>query len=212
MNKKKQRRYSVARNTTIFLLICSLVLLLVGVTYALYFKFLKGTTSNFIQAGSISFSYNEDQTRGNGVRIENAYQTPDSFGKVMSGTNQYFDFSVNANSTLADVSYQVIVLKQPNSTLNEDYAKIYLTTKNGSVETASPLVEKNQKVLTYGELNFSHDKTGKVVYTGVVPKNEKNYHQEFRLRMWLADDRQILGSLDQKIFSVKVKVVANEVH
>lgn len=211
MNEKKQKKARAARNITLFLLLCSLILLLFGVTYALYSKFLKGATNQLIQTGSISFAYDEKQFQGNGVRIENAYQTPDSFGKVMSGSNQYFDFSVNASSTVADVSYQVIVLKQQASTLNDDYAKIYLTTRNGSVETASPLVEKNNKVLTYEELNTALGGNGKVVYNGVVPKGNQ-YHQEFRLRMWLANDRQILGSLDGKIFSVKVKVVANEIH
>ena len=143
---------------------------------------------------------------------------PDSAGKILNATHEYFDFSVNARSTLADVSYQVIVLKQPQSTLAEEYAKVYVTTKNANVEVASPLVEKDGVVLTYKELPDAAVE-GKIVYNGLVPKSEKDYHQEFRLRMWIRDGIEIYGedgsvsftNISNRVFSVKVRVIATEI-
>ena len=208
MNRMESR---VVIKTTIILLVLSLFLLLGGVTFAIYSKFLKGTTNNVIQAGSISFSYNEETFDGNGVKIENAYRISDEAGKALNGTNQYFDFSVNALSTISTISYQIVVLKQEQSTLNDKYAKIYVTTRNGNSEVASRLVQSNNRVLTYSELVSTKDGTGKIVYNGTVPKSKKNYHQEFRLRLWIADDVQLTDFIDNKVFSVKVKVIANEV-
>lgn len=207
MVSKEQKRII---KVTIFLLVLSLFLLLGGITFAVYSKFLKGSTNNIIQAGSISFSYDEASFHGNGVKIENATRISDEEGKSLNGTNQYFDFSVNALTTLADISYQVIVLKQPQSTLDEEVVKAYVTTRDGNVETASPLVKQNDRVLTYGELETSKDGSGKVVYSGTVPKSKKNYHQEFRLRLWIADDVELHDFIDDKYFSVKVKIVADE--
>jgi len=211
MNKKQKRNQKV-HIVTLVLLVFSLFLLLGGVTFAVYYKFMKGSTNNIIQAGTISFAYNEDAFQGNGVYIENADRISDAAGKSLNGTHQYFDFSVNATASAADVSYQVSILKQDQSDLLEDIVKVYVTTKNGNSELASPLVEQNGKVLTFQELPRTNDGNGRVVYNGVVQKSNQPYHQEFRLRLWIADDRNLSAIISDKVFSVKVKVVATEVH
>ncbi len=211
MAQKEQKRMKTVRTLTLILLVMSLFLLLGGVTFAVYSKLLKGTTNNIIQAGTLAFSYDESSFQQNGVQIENAFFTPDDIGKRLSGTHEYFDFSVNAQSTLADISYQVLVIKQNQSTLDEGLVKVYVTTKNGQVETSSPLVEKEGRVLTYKDLVSPSDGVGKIVYNGIVLKGDKNYHQDFRLRLWLSNDEEVMESINNKVFSVKVKVVANEV-
>ena len=212
MSDEKMKKMRSVTKVTIMLLVLSLFLLVGGVTFAVYSKFLKGTTNNVIQAGSIAFSYDENTFQGNGVKIENASRISDAEGKSLNGTNEYFDFSVHALSTLSDISYHVIVLKQDQSTLDADYVKVYVTTKNGNLEVASPLVQSNSRVLTYSELPSAKDGNGKIVYSGTVPKSKKNYHQSFRLRLWLADDVKLKELLENKMFSVKVKVVANEIY
>ncbi len=211
MKDKKRRPGAKVRNVTLLFLVLSLFLLLGGVTFSIYSKFMRGSTDNIIEAGVISFAYNEDAFQGNGVDMQEVYPIPDASGKILNGNQEYFDFSVNAHTTLANVTYQVIVLKDSTSTLQEECAKIYLTKKTGNTEVASPLVEKNGKVLTYDQLD-SFENGGKVIYTGTVPKGEENYHEEFRLRLWLAEDAPKVGDYYNKKFSVKIKVVAVEVH
>lgn len=208
--KKTNKKYDSVVIMTLVMLLVSFMLIICGVTAALYKNFLKGTTNNVIQAGMISFSYDEAISRENGIKIEDALPKADRLGKIASGKHEYFDFSVNATSTISDISYQVYVLKQNTSTLRDDYVKIYLTLKNGNDEVVSPLVVTNDVVTTYDELTGT--KTEKLVYNGVVPKGANEYHQDFRLRMWIADDVDVTNDdFIGKRFSVKVKVSANQV-
>ena len=203
--------YERLKLTTLVILVFSLVLLVFGATYAICSNLILGTTDNILEAGMLSFSFNEDAFLGNGINIENALPTSDERGKILNSTSQYFDFSVNALATIAPLSYQVVVLKQDNSTFKEENVKIYLTLRNGTTETPSPLVLDGSKVVTYNQLQNSINNEGKVVYNGVVPKSESEYNQSFRLRMWISEGVDVVGeSFSNKTFSVKVKVVASE--
>ena len=203
--------YERLKLTTLVILVFSLVLLVFGVTYAICSNLILGTTDNILEAGMLSFSFNEDAFLGNGINIENALPTSDERGKILNSTSQYFDFSVNALATIAPLSYQVVVIKQDNSTFKEENVKIYLTLRNGTTETPSPLVLDGSKVVTYNQLQNSINNEGKVVYNGVVPKSESEYNQSFRLRMWISEGVDVVGeSFSNKTFSVKVKVVASE--
>lgn len=203
--------YERLKLTTLVILVFSLVLLVFGATYAICSNLILGTTDNILEAGMLSFSFNEDAFLGNGINIENALPTSDERGKILNSTSQYFDFSVNALATIAPLSYQVVVIKQDNSTFKEENVKIYLTLRNGTTETPSPLVLDGSKVVTYNQLQNSINNEGKVVYNGVVPKSESEYNQSFRLRMWISEDVDVVGeSFSNKTFSVKVKVVASE--
>lgn len=203
--------YERLKLTTLVILVFSLVLLVIGATYAICSNLILGTTDNILEAGMLSFSFNEDAFLGNGINIENALPTSDERGKILNSTSQYFDFSVNALATIAPLSYQVVVIKQDNSTFKEENVKIYLTLRNGTTETPSPLVLDGSKVVTYNQLQNSINNEGKVVYNGVVPKSESEYNQSFRLRMWISEGVDVVGeSFSNKTFSVKVKVVASE--
>lgn len=203
--------YERLKLTTLVILVFSLVLLVFGATYAICSNLILGTTDNILEAGMLSFSFNEDAFLGNGINIENALPTSDERGKILNSTSQYFDFSVNALATIAPLSYQVVVIKQDNSTFKEENVKIYLTLRNGTTETPSPLVLDGSKVVTYNQLQNSINNEGKVVYNGVVPKSESEYNQSFRLRMWISEDVDVVGeSFSNKTFSVKVKVIASE--
>lgn len=203
--------YERLKLTTLVILVFSLVLLVFGATYAICSNLIMGTTDNILEAGMLSFSFNEDAFLGNGINIENALPTSDERGKILNSTSQYFDFSVNALATIAPLSYQVVVIKQDNSTFKEENVKIYLTLRNGTTETPSSLVLDGSKVVTYNQLQNSINNEGKVVYNGAVPKSESEYNQSFRLRMWISEGVDVVGeSFSNKTFSVKVKVVASE--
>ena len=166
-----KNNYERLKLTTLVILVFSLVILVTGVTYAICSNLILGTTDNILEAGMLSFSFNEDTFAGNGINIENAMPLPDSRGKVLNSTSQYFDFSVNAVATIAPLYYQILAVKQDGSTLSEESTKIYLTLRNGTSETPSPLVIEDTRVLTYSELDSSTDNNGKVIYNGVVPQS-----------------------------------------
>lgn len=205
-----KNNYERLKLTTLIVLVFSLILLVFGVTYAICSSLLLGTTNNILEAGTLRFSFNEDNFVGNGINMENSLPISDERGKSLNSTSQYFDFSVNALATIAPIKYQVLVVKQGNCTLSEDSIKIYLTLRNNISESPSSLVLDGSRVLTYNELKSSEDKKGKIVYTGLVNQSMEEYNQDFRLRMWIDEETKIDSNFAGKRFSVKVKVVASE--
>lgn len=210
-NKMKTEKYSNLKITTIVMLLTSVFFLTIGLTYAFYQNFLKGTTNNIIEAGHLSFYFDENSAE-DGINIVNAYPIADSLGKRLSGEREYFDFSVHSLSSIYDIAYQVYVVKQPTSTLREEWVKVYLTLRNNNGEVASPLVMNGEKVKTFNELTGNNG--AKLVYTGVAAKASEEYIQKFRLRLWIAEDVSLdettMHEFENKSFSVKVKVTANQ--
>lgn len=203
--------YDRLKLTTLIILIFSLVLLVSGITYAVCSSLLLGTKNNILEAGTLSFSFNEDTFAGNGIDIKNALPMSDEKGKLMNSVGQYFDFSVNGLATIAPLSYKVLVEKQDGSTFNDDEIKVYLSLFNGSNESASKEVINGNTVLKYSELKSYNKDNLRVVYSGVIDKSEEEYVRKFRLRMWISEDVDILSdNFSSKSFSVKVKVVASE--
>lgn len=194
----------------IFTLVClifSLIIIMFGVTFAIYSNLLKGNTSNIINTGKLYFAYNEGDFLENGVQIHDAYPISDSTGKALTGANKYFDFSVNGETTVGDINYEVVAVKQPGSTLNDDTVKVYLTKLNGSNETPSDIVMKGDVVRKFSELDDSQNQEGKILYIDKVPNYSTNYVQNFRLRMWISDDVDNDADIFRKSFSVKVNVL-----
>jgi len=209
--KKNNNQYDSIVISTIVMLITSVLFLGFGLTFALYKDFFKGTTNNIIEAGRLAFSYDEDTSPINGINIKDALPISDKTGKELNGANQYFDFSVTSTATFAEIDYQIYVVKQENSTLPDQWVKVYLTEKNNNEEIVSPLVEKDGKVLSFQDL--TGDNQTKLVYNGTVPISDKEYHKDFRLRIWLNGDLSVNGQEELfygKSFSIKVKVNASE--
>lgn len=192
---------------TLVMLIMSLVLLVSGITFALYSNLLMGTTSNVINTGTLYFTYTEGDFVTNGIKIENAYPISDDIGKTLMGDNKYFDFVVNAETTIGDIDYEIVVLKEDDSTLQDKYVKIYLTDITSGMETPSDIVLNNGDVKTYEELESSTRQSGKIVYLGKVKNNTLNYQRKFRLRMWMSDNVTMEDDIFGKSFSVKVNVL-----
>lgn len=201
-------RYNNIKILTLVMLIFSLVLLVLGITYAIYTKFLEGTTSNVISTGTLSFAYNEGDFVTNGIMIDNAYPIPDNVGKNLTGEKEYFDFSVVGKTTVGDINYEVVVVKQDNSTLADRFVKIYLTEINGTIETPVDVVLNNGEVKSFEELESSQSQEGKIAYLGTIKDRTMNYKKEFRLRMWMSDKATSTDDIFDKQFSVKVSVLA----
>lgn len=205
MNKSK---------VTIVGIIClflSLICVFVGVSFAIFNYFGQGMTNNVIETGKIVFSYSDANGGTNGIKIENAIPIPDDMGKKLAGANEYFDFNVTATTTAADIAYEVVALKGEESTLSDEYVKLYLTTINGTQEVETPLTVVNNSVVTYNQLSDTTNPllTGKTIYYGTVQAGEVAYGMKFRLRMWIKDgDYGDYTELNDKIFTTKVNVAA----
>ena len=171
----------------------SILLLVIGVTYAWFTYSRTGERNNSIQAGEVTFRYDE---KSQGISVNDAMPMTDAQGKVQSN---YFEFDVTSKtSPNTSIPYYVTVNKVSGSDANLDsYIKVYLTKVTGEapnqVEIPVTLLTTNQ-ISRYSELSsFNHSSinissTEKALYTDTVPAGSNNYKETYRLRMWIADN------------------------
>lgn len=201
------------RNSLLLVILLSIIAISLGISVAVFNYLGNGTTNNVIQTGRIIFSYSDaENPTGNGINIANAMPISDSLGKVQAGVYEYFDFSVTASTTNTDIAYEIVANKQENSTMPDDYVKIYLTEFNGNTEVETPLTG-GAVVPTYSELKDTTNPglTGKSIYFGEVKAGEVAYGKSFRLRMWIKDSKSDgfdYDSVNEKEYTVKVNVSA----
>ena len=205
------------RNFLIVLLLLSIVTIVLAVSVAIFRYVGNGTTNNVIETGRIVFSYSDAEpgNNSNPIKITDALPMKDEEGKVLSGTNQYFDFSVSASTTSVDLAYEITVLKLDNSTMDEDTVKIYLTDLTSGKEEETEIT--GGVVPTYKELKDTSNSLmeGKSIYFGTVKAGEVAYGKNFRLRMWIKDvlttgEEEQTSAIDETVreFTVKVNVSA----
>ena len=199
-DKKKQLLLSI-------LGILSLVLITVGVTYAIFTYTRLGTTDNTITTGTLKFLYTENSKGGTGISITDAFPITDTEGKTLTGDNNVFDFKVEGTNTgTEEIPYEVTLRKKSTSTLAESNVKVYLTDMEGDADTQilAPTL--------YSSLNQTNvdvgDEVEKTIYTGSVLGNTDSYLKEFRLRMWI-DENSNQDDINGKTFTATVNVYAN---
>lgn len=194
----------------------SLIFLFAGISYSIFSYFGKGMTNNMIHTGKIIFSYSDANGGGNGIHIEDALPISDEVGKVLSSEGEYFDFTIFASTVKTNLSYEITVQKNDNSTLDENFVKVYLTTFEGGLEIPVGITFSENQVSTFNLLKdtLNHLLTGKTVYYGNVQAGEVAYGKKFRLRLWVKDpntENFDYSNLSNKFFSVKVNVAATGV-
>lgn len=171
-----------------------------GITYSIYKP---DNDDQEINTGNIVFTYSDVGKAGNGIAIKNAVPITDELGKVMMGSNQYFDFSITATTNKASLQYKILVAKDDISTLDNKKVRIYLTQMLGSYENELVLTDfSNLKVETI------KDKKYYVLYEKKLDKELEKYSDAFRLRMWVKEDAI---DYNDQIFALKVDVYAYQV-
>lgn len=199
------------------ILFISLILIFTGVSFAIFDYFGSGITNNVIQTGRIVFSYSDANGGGNGINIEDAMPISDDMGKILSGDGEYFDFNVSASTTSTNLTYEITAIKDSNSTLADEFVKIYLTKLNGTQEEVTDLTYIDNSVVTFDRLNNTTNPllSGKTIYFGSVQAGEVAYGQKFRLRMWVKSPSSTnfdYSNVNDKYFSIKVSVAASSVY
>jgi len=200
MNKKKNLILSL-------LAVLTVIIITGGVTYAFFSYTGVGTTDNVLTTDTITFLYTEVDGVGNGIKIENAFPISDEKGKVLTKTNEYFDFKVTSKtaSTLA-IPYEVTARKSKDSDDIDEYIRVYLT----KGETNEEVLLDNYSELTQTSKVDENKWTEKTIYTGKVPSSTPDYEETFRLRMWLDEDTRFdTTDMNDKTFTLTVNVYAN---
>ncbi len=155
-----------------------------------------------------------DETVGDfsgGINLTNQFPIPDSKGKLFSGKNSVYNFSIVLGSATKDIYYEITAVPNnpdTNKTLNPNYVKLYLT-KNENEELTSTLL--NGKVRTYSDYKKSTQEgvDGVVLYSDKVTKDDVEAGRiNFTLRMWVSDNAIVDENFSNKTFAVKINIYA----
>ena len=184
-----------------------LVIVTIGITYAVFTYTKLGTTDNTITSGTLKFLYTENTGVKTGIKLTNALPISDTQGKALDGDNNVFDFSIEATNTGTEaIPYEVTLRKKADSTLEENCVKVYLTDKTETTE------KEELAVIKYSKLPQTNIDVGseieKTIYNGSVDGNTTNYKKDFRLRMWV-DDTEDSSNIYGKKFTAMVNVYSN---
>ncbi len=211
-NMKDKKRQIIL----VSLLMISLLLVTLGVSFSLFSYVRKGSTENSVKLGSITFKYTENSNIGNGIMITEALPVTDEVGKIQSGEGKIFDFKVESNLSRSDLEYEIVAQPTENNTIPLDAVKFYLTNvTDGTEEELLSTIGENGKVKTLDEYSDTTIKnaTGKTIYQETILRNTKGYLKNFRARMWLRED---LDWTDEKYMgksgAIRINVYANSDH
>ena len=136
----------------------------------------------------------------NGIKIDNAVPTTDEAGKILSGSNEFFDFTVSSSLIgSSSITYEVTAMKDNESTIKDDEIRLYLEKEeNGSYkEVMSP--KKYTPITT--ESTY-----GAPVGSMILSTDTHNYSKDdnYRLRMWLGENAVL--DFESRTYIVKVNI------
>ncbi len=223
MNKQNNQSDEKKKVILSILAVIVLVLMVIGVSYAVFTYVGNGTKENKISTGTLTFSYSEGSAS---INIVDAHPISDEVGKTIEAQDikgagsiaanpqgsslsyaGVFDFEVAASmSSPQEINYEIYGTETSpmENKLENQYVKIYLTDQDSD----SPASEKYQSsVPTYSTLDAStaEPETGKTLYMGSFSNTGS---KKFRLRMWIGSDTGYVASGDSKTFAMKVNVKA----
>ena len=168
-----------------FVGILVLILVVVGVSFAVFQYSKPGSKNNTITTGTINMSYDEPQ---NGINLTDALPISDEAGMALTGNNNTFDFTVEAeivgtgNTT---INY-AITATNDGSTAPDSVMKVYLTRVNNNVEEAvlAPTLMSQLEKTTSSELSKAPSNQY-VLTRGTFTSSTTN---SYRLRMWVDEN------------------------
>ena len=194
MNVKDKKNYTKDILLS-FIGLAALVVLVFGVSYAVWSNSITGTKINTLTSGYLSFNYTESDN--NVINIDNALPVSDEVGKKISNSNEYFLFTVS-NNFEESINYEILLEPLVNN-LDNKYVKIYLTDKNDV-----PLKGYDKTVPTADQ--FQTNSFGMIsIYNGIL--KDKDDSQTFKLRIWISDSYVV--DQNSSMFSFKVNVRGN---
>ena len=176
-----------------------LMILTVGITYALFTYSRAGEKVNSLSTGTVTMSYNEAT---NGLSITNALPVEDCTGEKSTDT---FDFTMSitmkGNFT---ISYEVTAEKDEASTLSDDDVRIYLERSEDGT-TYEAVSGPNSYTMIGNEDEFGASANEMILDSGTVTKS---VDYKYKLRMWLSKNAEVTG--ESKYFTIKVNVYGKD--
>ena len=199
MMKKKE-------SIIIVVLLLTMIIAVIGVSYAAFNYSSTGTKLNSITTGYITMSYEESS---NTINLTGALPTTDETGKTRLTEGEYFDFTVSSEiKGNININYEISAKDVTTSDrkIGGSNIKLYLTrlTDSGEEELMEPKV--------YNEETEENSYTGRPagemsLYTSSMSSSESN---RYRLRMYVTEEYNPQGDGGGLEFSVRINVYGKD--
>jgi len=209
-NKKKVGKMKNKKKIIISsVLLLLLVMVTIGVTYAAFTYSKKGTVENTIETGTVTLTYTEGKT---GITLNDAYPLSDEKGKTLTGEDNVFDFTVQANlSRTMSIGYEVTAVKIPitdMTPLEDTEVKLYLERAIDPDTIYSEVFAPSNYVPRDNQTEIGSPVGSMILDTGTFTESGTTIHN-YRLRLWVDENAQILNGETRK-YGIKVNVYAKQ--
>ena len=174
------------------------VLTLITATFAWFSYSKSGSKNNTITAGSIKFHYEEGS---NAISVDDMMPMTDEQGMSQ---DDYFEFDISASTpSTAQLPYYITAVRSGTGTNMDGVVKVYLTRVIQFDDIAGEIpipILPGKTIATVSELNgYINEKLNigaakgeKILYNDLVPESVSDYHETYRLRMWIDNETQYL--------------------
>lgn len=154
-----------------------LILIVFGVSYAVWNQSIPGEKINELTTGTLNFNYTQNSDHI--MEVDFPQILTDEEGKKMEDNGAFdFNVSVSADFSMKDIIYYDVVAVPVLSGVKQEFVKFYLTDKDNIA-----LDGYQNEVPVFQDFASSDHLNEKVIYHGVLEKNHPS--QNIRLRMWV---------------------------
>ncbi len=186
-----------------------LIVVTIGVTYAIFTYTKEGIVENVIESSTVILTYTEGKT---GITLNEAYPMSDEQGKVLTGTNNVFDFTVQANLSRAmSIGYEVTAVKIPivdQIPLEDDEVKLYLE-RAMDPDVTYQEVFMPSNFIPSSEPSEIGSPSGSMILDAGNFTNEGITIYQYRLRLWVDENAEIPSGETRK-YGVRINVYAKQ--
>ncbi len=195
----------------IFPIIMLLLLMVatIGVTFAAFTFTKQGTVENIVESSTIMLTYTEGKT---GILLNEAYPMSDETGKVLTGTDNVFDFTVQATLGKSNViSYEVSAIKIPitdMTPLEDNEVKLYLERAVDPDTTYQEVLAPTNFVPIENQREIGSPIGSMILDSGAFYTEGTTIHN-YRLRLWVDENTKIPSGESRK-YGVRINVYAKQ--
>jgi len=186
-----------------------LVVVTIGVTYAAFTFSKEGTVENTIESSTVMLTYTEGKT---GIILEDALPISDETGKLLTGDNNIFEFTVTATLGKSSlIGYEVTAVKIPimdMEPLLDNEVKLYLERAIDPDTTYEEILMPTNFIPRENQTQLGSPVGSMILDSGTFINEGTTIHN-YRLRLWIDENANIPNGESRK-YGVKINVYAKQ--
>jgi len=191
------------------ILLLSIICVTIGVTFAAFSFVKQGTVENTLETGTVMLTYTEGKT---GIILEDALPITDETGKILTGENNVFDFTVTATLGKATtIGYEVTAVKIPITDMEpllDNEVKLYLERAIDPGNTYTSILEPTNFIPIDNRTEIGSPVGSMILDQGNFTEEGTTIHN-YRLRMWVDESTEIPSGEARK-YGIKINVYAKQ--